>query len=119
VRQARSRARLFFERMAVAHVLGYPAAFVWACASIPLAIHLSFHEIDALHEDMDAIGHLVVHEVACPAGAACAAAHLAGLLWALAAEGPRGMRRFFYAFGAVAGLGVLFGAGSWLWLWLR
>ncbi len=106
-------------RYVVAHVAAYPIAFLWAVASIPIAIHLSIHDLDALHGDMDAIGTLIVGRVALPAGAAFALPHAIALPWAFAREAARLRRPTWIGIGALAALGVLVGAASWLWLVLR
>ncbi len=108
-----------FERYVLAHVASYPIAFLWAVASIPLAIQLSIRDIDALNQDMPAIGQLVVRRLAWPAGAVFALPHLFALPWAFGREPQRWRRRTWIGIAAVAGAGVVFGAGSWAWLFLR
>jgi len=111
--------RIAVERLAIAHFLGYPIAFVWACASMPLAIHLFIADIEILGGDMPAIGKLVVRIVAWPAGAAFALTHLAVLAWAFGRDAARGRRLFLFGLGAIAGAALLLGGASWLWLLLR
>jgi hypothetical protein len=107
------------ERYAIAHAAGYPIAFVWAAASIPLSIHMFFHELLDLQDDMPAVGTFVVHRIAWPAAAAFAVPHLVALPWAFGGERPLWRRVALYGIGGEALLGVLFGAVSWLWLMLR
>jgi hypothetical protein len=107
------------ERVAVAHFAGYPLAFVWAVAAIPLTIHLSVRDLDALGGDPDAVGHLVVRRLVWPAGAVFALAHGAALPWILARDARAGQRRCLAILGALGALGLLAGGGSWLWLMLR
>ncbi len=106
------------ERLIAGHFFAYPIAVVWAAASIPLAIHLFIHEIDLL-PDKEAIGQLVVHRVAWPAGAAFVLVHVSAALWAFAADPALGFKRFIRAVAGIAILGVGFGAASWGWLMLR
>ncbi|APR80009.1 Hypothetical protein A7982_05356 [Minicystis rosea] len=107
------------ERLVVAHVAGYPIAFVWAVAAIPLAIHLSIGTIDQLGGDMDRVGRFIVGRLAWPAGIAFALAHLTALPWILARDPKRGMRISLISLAVLAALGVLAGAASWAWLMLR
>ena len=102
----------------VGHVFAYPAAVLWAMASMPLAIHLFIREIDLL-PDQQAMGQLVVRRVAWPAGAAFVLAHLASVLWAFAADPALGFKRFLKAYAGIAAVGVLLGLGTWGWLLLR
>lgn len=106
------------ERLIAGHFFAYPIAVVWAAASIPLAIHLFIHEIDLL-PDKEAIGQLVVHRVAWPAGLAFVLVHLSAGLWAFAADPALGFKRFIRAVAGIAVVGALFGAASWGWLMLR
>ncbi|MDI1477966.1 hypothetical protein [Polyangium sp. y55x31] len=115
----RFRIRLFLERLAVGHFFGYPLAFVWAVASMPLTIHLHFERLSLIEHDTEAMGQLVVRLVAWPAGVVFVLSHLFAIAWGLAQEKKRGQWVFFGGFGVILGAGVLFGAGSWLWLYLR
>jgi hypothetical protein len=107
------------ERYAIAHVAAYPIAFVWAAASIPVCIHLFFHDLLEIQDDMLSVGRFVVRKVAWPAAVAFAVPHLVALPWAFAQDAPRWRRLASFGIGGVAGTGVLFGAASWLWLVLR
>lgn len=111
--------RLLFERLVLGHLAGYPLAFLWAVASIPLTIHLFFAELAPLESDPALMGKAVVRLVAWPAGAVFLLAHVVGLAGGLAQDPLRGKRIFFGGLGALAGMGLLAGAGSWLWLFLR
>ena len=115
----RFRLRLFLERLAVGHFFGYPLAFVWAVASMPLTIRLHFERLSEIEHDTEAMGQLVVRLVAWPAGVVFVLAHLFALAWGLAQSKKRGQWVFLGGFGVLLGTGVLFGAGSWLWLYLR
>ena len=106
-------------RYVIAHVAAYPIAFLWAVASIPLAIHLSVHDLDALHDDMHAIGQLIVRRLAWPAAAAFVLPHAIAVPWAFGRDPARLRRPTWIGIGALTALGVLFGAASWLWLVLR
>jgi hypothetical protein len=108
-----------FERYVLAHVVSYPLAFLWAVACIPLTIQLSLPDIDALNQDMPAVGQLVVRRLAWPAGFVFALPHLFAIPWAFGRDPARWRRRTWTGIAAVAGVGVLFGGGSWLWLFLR
>jgi hypothetical protein len=108
-----------FERYAIAYAAAYPIAFVWAAASIPLCIHIFFHELLDLQDDMPAVGRFVVHRIARPAAAAFALPHLVALPWAFGGEKPRWRRVALFGIGGEAIVGALFGAVSWLWLVLR
>ena len=114
-----SRFEQALTRYVIAHVAAYPIAFLWAVASIPLAIHLSIHDLDAMHDDMDAIGKLIVRRLAWPAGAAFAIPHAIALPWAFGRDPARLRRPTWIGIGALGALGVLLGAASWLWLVLR
>ena len=107
------------ERYVLAHVAAYPIAFLWAVASIPLAIHLNARALDALNDDLPAVGDLVVRKLAWPAGAVFVLPHLFGIPWAFGRDPARWRWRTWIAIGGVAAVGLLFGAGSWLWLLLR
>lgn len=113
------RIRAVAERIAVAHFVGYPLAFLWAVAAIPLTIHLSAHALDQLGGDMDKVGHFIVRRLAWPAGAAFALAHMAAIPWIVARDPKAGMRRCLLVLAGIAAVGALFAAGSWLWLMLR
>lgn len=106
------------ERLAVAHFLGYPIAFLWAVAAIPLTIHLHAATLDRLG-DIDQVGQYVVRRLAWPAGIAFALAHTTAIPWLLVRDPKRGLRLSFFAVGALAAIGVVIGAASWLWLFLR
>jgi len=107
------------ERLAVAHLASYPLAFLWAVAAIPLTIHLFIHDIGKLDGDMDRIGRLVVGKLIWPAGAAFMTAHALGLPWAIGRDVKLGQRRCLLGLGIEAALGILCGAASWAWLWMR
>lgn len=113
------RIRAVAERLAVAHFVGYPLAFLWAVAAIPLTIHLSIGVIDKVGGDVDKVAQIVVHRVAWPAGAAFALAHLTAIPWILAKDPKAGMLRCLQGLGGIAVLGLMTGAASWLWLMLR
>lgn len=113
------RARAVLEPLAVAHFAGYPLAFVWAVAAIPLTIHLSIGALDALGGDQAAIGRAVVRRLAWPAGAVFLVAHLAAVPWLVATDWRTGQRRTLFALGVLAAVGVVAGAASWAWLFLR
>jgi hypothetical protein len=108
-----------FERFVLAHLAAYPIAFLWAIASIPLTIQLFIHDIDALHQDLPAIGQLVVNRVAGPAGVAFVLPHLFALPWAFGRDAARWRRPTWIGIAAVGGVGLVFGGASWLWLFLR
>lgn len=113
------RIRNIAERIAVAHFVGYPLAFLWAVAAIPLTIHLNAAALDQLDGDSDRIGQYIVRRLVWPAGAAFVLAHLAAIPWVVARDPRAGMRRCLVSLGAIAALGLISGAGSWLWLMLR
>ncbi len=115
----RGRLRLFIERLAVGHFFGYPLAFVWAIASMPLTIHLHFPRLAELESDPEAMGQAVVRLVAWPAGVVFVLSHLFAIAWGLAQGRKRGQWIFFGGFGLILGTGVLFGGASWIWLYLR
>jgi hypothetical protein len=106
-------------RYALAHAAAYPIAFLWAVASIPLAIHLSIHDLDALHDDLDAIGQLVVRRLAWPAGVAFALPHAVAVPWAFGRDPARVRNVTWIGLGALTCVGVVLGGASWLWLLLR
>ena len=109
------------ERYVLAHVAAYPIAFLWAMASIPLAIHLNERALFALDAagDTRAVGMFVVHRVAWPAGAAFVLPHLFGIPWAFGKDLTRWSRPTWIGIGGVAAAGVVFGGVSWIWLFLR
>lgn len=107
------------ERLAVAHFLGYPIAFLWAVAAIPLTIHLNAAALDAMGNDLDRVGQYVVRRLVWPSGTAFVLAHATAVPWLIARDPRRGQRRTLLALGALAALGVLSGGASWLWLLLR
>jgi hypothetical protein len=103
----------------LAHVAGYPIALLWAVAAIPLTIHVFIRDINALDGDMPAVGQLVVRRIAWPAGVAFALPHAIALPWAFGREVPGRGRATWTGIAGVAGLGILAGGASWLWLLLR
>lgn len=105
------------ERLAVAHFLGYPIAFLWAVAAIPLTIHLHAAVLERLEADQ--VGQYVVRRLLWPAGAAFALAHTTAIPWLVVRDPKRGLRLSLLSIGALAGVGAAFGAASWLWLLLR
>lgn len=113
------RVRAVAERLAVAHFVAYPLAFLWAVAAIPVTIHLSIEDIDQLAGDMDKVGALIVHRVAWPAGAAFLAAHAAAIPWIVARDPKVGQRRTLLGLAGIGLSGILVGGASWLWLMLR
>lgn len=114
-----TRLRQTIERLAVAHFVAYPIAFLWAVGAIPLTIHLSVHDLDALNGDELAIQKLIVRRLAWPAAAAFATAHVAVAPWLAIEDTKRGLRVFLILIACVAGMGLLAGGGSWLWLLMR
>jgi hypothetical protein len=106
-------------RYVLAHVAAYPVAFVWAAASIPIAIQLSARDVDALNDDLPAIGRLIVGRLAWPAGVAFALPHLIAVPWAFGGERARRGRAAWLGIAGVAAAGVLVGGASWGWLFLR
>jgi hypothetical protein len=109
----RALARLF-----VAHVVAYPLAFLWAVGGIPLTIHASARDFDALGDEA-AASALIVRRLAWPAGAAFVLTHLLVIVWLTAGDDRRGQRRFLTAVAGLAALGLAGGGASWLWLLLR
>jgi hypothetical protein len=107
------------ERLAVAHFVGYPIAFLWAVAAIPLTIHLNAAAIDQIGGEMDRVGQFVVRRLAWPAGVAFALAHATAVPWIAASDAKRGQRISLLCLAALAVLGVIAGGASWLWLILR
>lgn len=112
------RAWVAVERLAVSHFAGYPIAFLWAVAAIPLTIHLSARILDQIG-DLDQIGKFVVRRLAYPAGTAFVLAHATAIPWIVAKDPKAGLRRTLLALGGLAGIGIVVGAASWLWLVLR
>jgi hypothetical protein len=86
---------------------------------MPLTIHLFHRELDALDDDMPAIGDFVVRRLAWPAGVAFALPHLLALPWAFGRRPARWRRLAWIGIAAVAAIGLALGAASWLWLFLR
>lgn len=112
-------ARVIAERVAVAHFVAYPIAFFSAVAAIPLAIlYLDRRgQVDAA--DAGEVGQRVLHAVAWPAGIMFAIVHATVLLWILPRDAAAGQRRFLRGLAALAASVVIFGGGSWVWLFLR
>lgn len=113
------KARRFIERLAVGHFFAYPLAFLWAVASMPVAIHLNAAELEQLPDNQEILGQFVVHLVAWPAGVVALISHLCAIGWGLSGESQKGKWIFLGGFGAMLASGVLFGGLSWLWLFLR
>jgi hypothetical protein len=107
------------ERYVLAHVASYPIAFLWAVAAIPITIHLLHRQLDALDDDMPAVGDFVVRRLAFPAGVAFTLPHLLALPWAFGRRPARFRRPAWIGIAALAAAGLAFGAASWLWLLLR
>jgi hypothetical protein len=105
-----------FARFAFAHIVAYAVAFLWAAASIPVLIPLCIREIDALNGDKPAIGLLIAHRSLIPAGAAFVLPHLLAIPWIFGKDPPRWRRPTWIGIAAVAALGLVFGAGGWIWL---
>jgi len=111
--------RRVVERVVVAHVAAYPIAFLTAIAAMPLTMYLHLSAMAKLEDNPDVIGMYVVRLVAWPAGGVFLLAHLLVAPWVIDRDEVRGRRWFLRAAGALAGVVVLFGAASWLWLYLR
>ena len=105
-------------RLLVAHFVAYPVGFVWAAASVPALVHLREEALFRIAEEADMAAFLT-GKMFGPAGVGFALAHLVALPWAFAADDRRGLRRYLLGVGAVAGLALLVGGASWLWLLLR
>jgi len=107
------------ERFAIAHAAAYPIAFLWAVACMPLCFHLFARTLDALGNDEQAVARFVVRRVAWPAGVVFVLPHVLALPWAFGRESGRWRRLTWGGIAGVAALGVVLGASSWLWLFLR
>jgi hypothetical protein len=108
-----------FARFVLAHMAAYAVGFLWAVASLPVLIPLYIREIDALEGDMPAIGALIAYRSLVPAGAVFVLPHLFAIPWIFTKDPARWRRPTWRGIGAVAALGLAFGAGSWIWLFLR
>lgn len=115
----RFRYLVFVPRFVAGHIFAYPLAFVWAVASMPLAMHLHFDTLAPLEGNDQVIGETVVRLVAWPALIAFVLLHLCALVWAIDQRREKSQLVFFVGFGVLLGTGILFGASSWLWLMLR
>ena len=115
----RFRYLVFLPRFVAGHIFAYPLAFVWAIASMPLAMHLHFDQLAPLEGNDEAIGKYVVRLVLWPAAIVFVLLHLCALVWAIDQRHAKSQWFFFGGFGALLASGVLFGAASWLWLMLR
>lgn len=113
------KARRFVERVAVGHFFAYPLAFLWAVASMPIAIHRNAAHLETLADNEEVLGQFIVHIVAWPAGIVAVVSHLCAIGWALSGDNPKGKWIFLGGFGAMLATAVLFGGASWLWLLLR
>jgi hypothetical protein len=115
----RFRYIVFVPRFVAGHIFAYPLAFVWAIASMPLAMHLHFDKLAPLEGQDQVIGEYVVRLVAWPAGVVFVLLHLCALVWAIEQRREKSQWFFFGGFGGLLVTGILFGAASWLWLLLR
>jgi hypothetical protein len=113
------KARRFLERLAVGHFFGYPLAFLWAVASMPVAIHWNHEQLERIGDDQELMGQIILHVVAWPAGVVAVLSHLCAIGWGLSGDDSRGKYIYLGGFGVMLAIGVLFGAGSWIWLYLR
>jgi hypothetical protein len=65
------------------------------------------------------MGQFIVRLTAWPAGVVFVLSHLFGIAWGLSGESKRGKWIYLGGFGVMLAVGFLFGAGSWIWLYLR
>jgi hypothetical protein len=102
-------------RLLVAHALAYPVALAWALGSIPfVVVGIASATGTALEDHM--VAHRVLMRVAVPALASFVAMHAAGALWASSRDPRRARRVFAFAIALLAGVPVLVGGASWVWL---
>jgi hypothetical protein len=111
----RSKATL---RVLLAHGLAYPIATAWAFASVPAFVVSVASEVGVTLDD-EAVAHRVLCRVAWPAVGSFVLAHVAGVAWAAHPDEARGRRIFVATMVALAGVAVVLGGGSWIWLMTR
>jgi hypothetical protein len=105
-------------RMLIAHGLAYPIATAWAFASVPAIVVLVASQVGLALDDQ-AVAHRVLLGVAWPALGSFVLAHAVGAVWAFDRNEPRGKRVFTVAMLLLAGIAVVPGGASWIWLMTR
>lgn len=113
--KARSKVVL---RFFIAHGLAYPIAIAWAFGSIPAFVIGIASRVGTSLDDAD-IAHRVLVGLAWPTIAAFVLAHVAGVLWGLARDEERAKKRFFAGMAVLAGVPIVLGGVSWIWLMTR
>lgn len=106
-----------FVRLLLSHALAYPVAIAWAFGGIPLCVVTVASRVGTTLADAD-IAHKVLLAVAWPTIGSFVLVHLAGVYWAWS-RAPRARLRFIVAVASLAGVAVVGGGGSWLWLMSR
>lgn len=105
-------------RLFVAHGLAYPIATAWAFASVP-AFVLSVASVVGTTLDDETVAHRVLLRVAWPAVGSFLLVHVFGALWGFDRNETRGRRTFVVSLAVLAGIAVVFGGASWIWLMTR
>jgi hypothetical protein len=105
-------------RVLMAHGLAYPIAAAWAFASVPAFVVSVASEVGVTLDD-ETVAHRVLCRVAWPAVGSFVLAHVAGVVWAAHPDETRGRRIFVVSMVALAGVAVVLGGGSWIWLMTR
>ncbi len=107
-----------FARLMIGHMVAYPIAFLWAAASVPVLIWMFDEELFRIADEAD-MARFLTMKMLYPAALAALVAHGVALPWAFMKDETRGKRWFLWALGALAGVGLLFGAVGWAVLLLR
>lgn len=106
-----------FARLMIGHMLAYPAAFLWAAASVPILIWLFDKELFRIADEAD-MAHFLTMKMIAPAALAALLVHAAALPWAFMNDETQGKRWFLWSLAGLVGVGLLVGAVGWLTLLL-
>jgi hypothetical protein len=115
---AASRAKTVAVRVFIAHLIAYPIVLAWALGSMPLVI-VGVVAAFGTSLDESVIAHHVLVRLLWPVVPAALLAHAAGVVWGLDRDEKRGRRLFIVGMAVLAGVPVLGGGISWIWLVTR
>jgi hypothetical protein len=110
---------VFIARFIAGHLFAIPLGMIWAAGSIPLLIHKNIDELKRMEGQDEIIGNFIAMKTVWPGVAVFIALNLCAFVWAVAQKHPKSHYVFFGGFGVILVSGVLFGAASWIWLFMR
>jgi len=113
-----ARAKRLLGGFVVAHLAAYPITFVWAAgAVVPILARMPPRELATASQEV-AVKH-VLGALLVPSVALFVGLHLTAIPWMRDAHGPRGAKITAGLNGLALGLGLVFAAAAWGWLFTR